>query len=87
MTPDEFKANLEEERSAIASGEDQRPFFQLIYNEQHAPATDWFGQRGWTAVGAPLADYLREVGRPVPGPGTEGSAFLRNTLVSAVKPN
>jgi len=87
MTPDEFKANLEEERSAIASGAEQRPFFQLIYNEQHAPATDWFGKRGWTAVGTPLADYLREVGRPVPGPGTEGSAFLRNTLVSAVKPN
>jgi methyltransferase (TIGR00027 family) len=87
MEADEFKANLEEERSAIASGEEQRPFFQLIYNEQHAPAAGWFGQRGWTAVGTPLADYLREVGRPVPQPGTEGFAFLRNTLVSAVKPN
>jgi methyltransferase (TIGR00027 family) len=85
MEADEFKANLEEERSAIASGEEQRPFFQLIYNEQHAPATDWFGQRGWNAVGTPLADYLRQVGRPVPAPETEGSAFLRNTLVSALK--
>ena len=85
MAPDEYKANLAEERAAIAAGEEQRPFFQLIYNEQHAPATEWFGQHGWTAVGTPLADYLREVGRPVPGPGTEGSAFLRNTLVSALK--
>ena len=72
MEPDEFEANLEEERTAIASGEEQRPFFQLVYNEQHAPATEWFGQHGWTAVGTPLADYLREVGRPVPGPETEG---------------
>ena len=85
MAPDEYQANLAEERAAIAAGEEQRPFFQLIYNEQHAPATEWFGQHGWTAVGTPLADYLREVGRPVPGPGTEGSAFLRNTLVSALK--
>ena len=33
-----------------------------------------------------LADYLREVGRPVPGPESQfGSALARNTLVSAVK--
>ena len=83
---DEFKANLEEERSAIAAGDEQRLFFQLVYNEQHAPATEWFGQRGWTAVGTPLADYLREVGRPVPGPDTEaGPMIARNTLVSAVR--
>ena len=41
---------------------------------------------GWTAVGTPLADYLREVGRPVPGPESQfGSMVARNTLVSAVK--
>jgi hypothetical protein len=33
-----------------------------------------------------LADYLRQVGRPVPGPETEaGPMIARNTLVSAVK--
>ena len=61
-------------------------FFQLVYNERIAPATEWFGERGWTAVGTPLADYLRENGRPVPGPDVEvGSMVARNTLVSAVK--
>jgi hypothetical protein len=41
---------------------------------------------GWTAVGTPLADYLREVGRPVPGPDSEAGPMIgRNTLVSAVK--
>ena len=22
-------------------------FFSLVYNEQHAPAVEWFGHRGW----------------------------------------
>jgi methyltransferase (TIGR00027 family) len=84
---DQFEARVEEERAAIAAGEHERPFFQLVYNEQHAPATEWFGQRGWTAVGTPLADYLSEVGRPVPGLDTEaGLMVARNTLVSAVRP-
>jgi hypothetical protein len=61
-------------------------FFQLVYNERHAPADQWFGEHGWTAVPTPLADYLREAGRPVPGPGGEaGWMIARNTLVSAVK--
>jgi methyltransferase (TIGR00027 family) len=78
---DEFEAKLEEERA-----DGQRPFFQLVYNERHAPATEWFGNRRWKAIGTPLADYLREVGRPVPGPESEfGSSVARNTLVSAVK--
>jgi methyltransferase (TIGR00027 family) len=85
LEPDEFNAAVEEERAAAAEG-DQRLFFQLVYNERHAPATEWFGQRGWTAVGTPLADYLRQVGRPVPGPDTEaGPMIARITLVSAVK--
>ena len=82
LAQDEYEARLEEERSS----QDQHVFFQLVYNERHAPATEWFGDRGWTAVGTPLADYLREVGRPVPGPESEfGSSVARNTLVSAVK--
>ena len=61
-------------------------FFQLVYNEQHAPATEWLSKHGWDAVGTPLADYLRQVGRPVPGPDVEaGPMIARNTLVSAVR--
>lgn len=85
MQPEDFEAAVAEERAATAQG-DGRVFFQLVYNEQHAPATEWFGRHGWTAVGTPLADYLREVGRPVPGPDTEaGPMIARNTLVSAVR--
>ncbi|MGE2816782.1 class I SAM-dependent methyltransferase [Mycobacterium heidelbergense] len=85
LPPDEFKAAVDEERAAAAEG-DQRLFFRLVYNERCAPADEWFGGRGWTAVGTPLADYLREVGRPVPEPDTEsGPMIARNTLVSAIK--
>ena len=86
LEQDEFETKLEEERAAMAAGEEERPFFQLVYNERCAPATEWFGNRGWTAVGTPLTDYLREVGRPLPGPDTEaGPMIARNTLVSAVR--
>ncbi len=82
MNSDAFAAAVEEERSA----DDGRLFFQLVYNERHAPADQWFGERGWTAVPTPLADYLREVGRPVPGPDIEaGPMVTRNTLVSGIK--
>lgn len=85
MPAAEFAAKVEEERAT--AGEGQCPFFQLVYNERCAPAAAWFGERGWAAVGTPLTDYLREVGRPVPGPDTEtGPMTIRNTLVSAAKP-
>jgi methyltransferase (TIGR00027 family) len=85
LEQDEFDARVEEERAASSAG-DQRVFFQLVYNERCAPATEWFGTRGWDAVGTPLADYLRGVGRPVPGPDTDaGPMVARNTLVSAVR--
>lgn len=85
LPDDVFEASLEEERAAVAQGE-KRLFYQLVYNEQHAPAAEWFDQHGWNAVGTPLADYLRQVGRPVPGPETEaGPMIARNTLVSAVR--
>ena len=85
MQPEEFEAAVAEERAAAAGG-DQRLFFRLVYNEQIAPAAEWFGKHGWKAVGTPLADYLHEVGRPVPGPDTEaGPMIARNTLVSAVR--
>lgn len=83
MPPDEFRAKVEEERAAG----DERPFFQLVYNERCAPAAEWFGEHGWTAIGTPLNDYLREVGRPIPDADSEAAPmFARNTLVSAAKP-
>jgi methyltransferase (TIGR00027 family) len=85
MPAEAFKAAVEAERAAQAEG-DERLFFQLVYNERHAPAEQWFGEHGWTAAATPLADYLHEVGRPVPGPDTEaGPMIARNTLVRAVK--
>jgi methyltransferase (TIGR00027 family) len=85
MPAEAFTAAVEAERAAQAEG-DERVFFQLVYNERHAPAGEWFGEHGWKAVATPLADYLNEVGRPVPGPDTEaGPMIARNALVSAVK--
>jgi methyltransferase (TIGR00027 family) len=85
LPQDEYEARVQEERAAPEG--DQRPFFQLVYNERCAPAAEWFGAHGWTAIGTPLNDYLREVGRPIPGPESEAAPmFARNTLVSAVKP-
>ena len=85
LDQDDFEAKREEERAAMADGA-ERPFYQLVYNERIAPATEWFGERGWTAVGTPLADFLRQNGRPVPGPDVQaGPMVARNTPVSAVK--
>ncbi len=56
MSPEELEAGIDEERAARAKG-DKRLFFQLVYNEQHAPADQWLGKHGWTAVATPLADY------------------------------
>jgi methyltransferase (TIGR00027 family) len=81
MKPDEFADAVERERT---SGD--RLFFQLVYNEQCAPAEKWFGDRGWTADATALADYFRGVGRPVPEPDSEaGGMIARVSLVSAVK--
>ncbi|WP_428342707.1 class I SAM-dependent methyltransferase [Mycobacterium sp.] len=85
MPAEAFHAAVAGERAAAADG-DERLFFQLIYNEQHEPAQRWFDQHGWTAAATPLADYLREVGRPVPGPDIEAGPMIeRNTLVRAIK--
>ena len=81
MAPDELQANIDKERAA----DDSRGlFFQLVYNEQHAPAAEWFGHRGWTAVETPLPALLRSLGRPVPEPDSEsGRMSFRINLVSA----
>lgn len=83
MPNEDFRAAVEAE---VAADDASRIFHRLVYNERCAPADEWFGERGWTAVSTPLADYLRELGRPVPGPETEaGPMVARNTLVRAVK--
>jgi methyltransferase (TIGR00027 family) len=88
MSSEDYAAAVEGERAAAKEGAEgaRRVFFQLVYNERHAPADQWFGEHGWTAEPTPLADYLREVGRPVPGPDVEAGAMVaRNTLMRAVK--
>ncbi|MGX9789264.1 class I SAM-dependent methyltransferase [Mycobacterium sp. MMS18-G62] len=82
LEPDTFEAKREEERAA--GNEDT--FFNLVYNEQHAPAHEWFGDHGWRAVPTPLPDQLRSLGRPVPEPGSEAGVMIGNiSLVSAIK--
>ena len=73
MPDEEFQAKVEETRTADDS---RGGWFQLVYNEQHAPAAQWFGERGWTAVATPLSDYLRSLGRPVPAPNSESGQMV-----------
>ena len=81
LDTDVFQAKREEERAA---GDED--FFSLVYNEQHAPAHDWFGSRGWRAVATPLPFQLRALGRPVPEADTEAGVMTGNiSFVSAVK--
>lgn len=85
MPSDAFAAAVDDEKDAVSKG-DRRVFFQLVYNERHAPADQWFAGHGWTAEPTPLADYLRELGRPVPGPDSKAEEMVtRNTLTRAVK--
>jgi methyltransferase (TIGR00027 family) len=85
MASDDYASAVEEERAAVAAGE-RRVFFELLYNERHAPADQWFAEHGWTAEPTPLADYLREVGRPVPESDVRAAEMVaRNTLMRAVK--
>lgn len=69
----------------LASGE-ENSFFSLVYNEQHAPAQEWFSQHGWSAVTTSLPEYLKRVGRPVPGPESEAGLMTGTiSLVTADK--
>lgn len=82
MDADAFEAKREEERAAGEEG----AFFTLVYNEQHEPAAEWFGARGWRAHPTPLTDILRENGRPVPPPDSEAGLMTSTiTLVNAIK--
>jgi methyltransferase (TIGR00027 family) len=82
LDADSFEAKRQEE---LAGGND-RTFFTLVYNEQHAPAHEFFGARGWWAVSTPLPYQLRSLGRPVPAADTEAGFMTGNiSLVSAIK--
>jgi methyltransferase (TIGR00027 family) len=77
-----FEFKQQEERDAGQAG----TFFTLIYNEQIAPADEWFGARGWNASPTRLTEYLTSVGRPIPADDPEaGPMAASNSLVSAVK--
>jgi len=81
--PDEiFEAKQQEERAAGEEG----TFFTLTYNEQHAPADEWFGARAWTAAATPLPALLRRLNRPIPEDDPEAGPMAGSiSLVSAVK--
>jgi methyltransferase (TIGR00027 family) len=82
LDADAFAAKRDEE---VAGGDD-RSFFTLVYNEQHQPAAQWFGNRGWQAAATSLPDYLRSSGRPVPAPDSEAGFMTGNiSLVRATK--
>ena len=73
-------------RDAERASADGSRFFSLIYNEQHAPAIDWFTEHGWRGTAVELPDYCGQVARPVPGPDSEaGPMFASISLVSARK--
>ena len=78
----------EQAREAEQESQGGSRFFSLIYNEQHAPAIDWFTDHGWQGVAVELPEYCRQIDRPVPGPDTEaGPMFASISLVSVRKPN
>jgi len=78
-----FQARVEE---AKAIDDMRGQWWQLIYNEQCAPAAQWFSDRGWTAAETSLTDYLDSVGRPASTADAEFADMMGGiTLVSAVK--
>ena len=82
MDREVFKAKRAEGRISGHGTE----FFSLVYNEQHAPAEEWFSERGWTATTTGLSDYIYQLGRELPGPGTDARYMLdSNGLVTARK--
>ena len=77
---------FESKRDEELTGGNSRTFFTLVYNEQHAPAHEWFGSRGWWSVATPLPFQLRSLGRPIPAPDSEAGVMTGNiSLVSAIK--
>ena len=82
MPREAFEAKQQQERAAGEEG----TFFTLTYNQQHAPAAEWFGARGWSAQETPLSGYLRALGRPIPEDDPEAGPMAGAiSLVTAVK--
>jgi methyltransferase (TIGR00027 family) len=82
FSEDLYEAARDEERTSA----DGAKFFSLIYNEQHAPAIDWFTDHGWKGAAVELPDYLRQIGRPLPAADSEAyPMFASISLVNAVK--
>lgn len=83
MDREAFKAKVEEAKAV----EDMRgEWWQLVYNEQCAPAAQWFSERGWSAEATALTDYLESADRTVPTGDAEVATMIQSiTLVSAVK--
>lgn len=83
MDANMFEAKVKE---AKTTSDERGQWWQLVYNEQHAPAAVWFSERGWTATPTTLTDYLESVGRPTRSADDETVNMLQSiTLVSAEK--
>ena len=78
-----FNAKVEEAKAA----RDMRgQWWQMVYNEQCAPAAQWFSQRRWSADEVALSDYLESLGRHAPTAEAEVSNMIGSiTLVTAIK--
>ena len=75
MPAEVFGFKRDEERTAGDDGS----FFTLVYNERHAPAEEWFAERGWDAEPMTLSDYLPRLGRPADLDDPEVQARLAAT--------
>ncbi|MCV7177766.1 class I SAM-dependent methyltransferase [Mycolicibacterium sphagni] len=83
MDRDVFQAKVQE---AKAADNERGQWWQLVYNEQHAPAAQWFAERGWRAEETTLLDYLADVGRSADSADAEAANMLASVnLVRAVK--
>lgn len=85
MDRDAFRAKVHEAKSV----DDERgQWWQLVYNEQHAPAAQWFTEHGWAAEETTLIDYLKTVGRSVESADADADAagmLASITLVQATR--
>lgn len=83
MDRDAFRAKVHQAKSV----DDERgQWWQLVYNEQHAPAAQWFTEHGWAAQETTLIDYLKTVGRSVDSADADAADMLASiTLVQATR--
>ncbi len=83
MDAAEFEVKLQEAKTIDDS---RGQWYQMIYNEQHAPAAQWLSEHGWSAEETLLTDYLAAVGRTVANRDADAEHMLSSvSLVRAVK--